>query len=40
MSENKIKINKNKNLIINSANNKISTEKMPSYLLEYHKNKK
>ena len=39
MSEHKIKINKNKKLIINSANNKISTEKMRSYLLEYHKNK-
>ena len=39
ISEKKIKINKNKKLIINSANNKISTEKMRSYLLEYHKNK-
>ena len=43
-SANKIKVNKNKNknkkMIINSANNnKISTEKMRAYLLEYHKNK-
>ena len=35
----KTKINKNKKLIINSANNKISIEKMRSYLLEYDKNK-
>lgn len=38
-SKKKTKINKNKKYIIKSANNKISSEKMRAYLIEYYKNK-
>ena len=38
ISENKIKVNNNPNLIINSAKNKISSKKLRDYLLEHHKN--